>query len=68
MINSKQLLSSDNLCNDSNEKDLDRLITSGNFIGDKDDRTEYLHTLNDNSFDILLSKRASMMLKRFVKF
>ena len=67
MINSKELFSSDDFCSDSNEKDLDRLMTSGNFLGDEDDSPAYLHTLNDNSLDIALSKRVSTMLKRSVK-
>ena len=67
MINSKELFSSDVLCNNSNEKDLDRLMTSGNFIGDEGDSPAYLHTLDDNSVDIPLSKSVSMMLKKSVK-
>ena len=67
VINSKELFSTDDLCSDSNEKDLDRLMTSGNFLGDEDDSPAYLHTLNDNSLDIPLSKHVSTMLKRSVK-
>ena len=42
-------------------------MTSGNFIGDEGDSPAYLHTLDDNSVDIPLSKSVSMMLKKSVK-
>ena len=42
-------------------------MTSGNLIRDEDDSPAYLHTLDDNSVDIPMSKSISMMLKKSVK-